>query len=62
VNHIELWYKDSFELELGITTPEWITKLPLDKGTIRTISEGAQVIIYKIGVLEKMILSCKKDI
>jgi len=60
VTSLRIWYKDSFEVELGITIPAWITEEPLDAGTLRTITDGAKVIIDKIGSLEELIMSVRR--
>ena len=60
VTSLRIWYKDSFEVELGITTPDWITENPLDAGTLRTITDGAKVVMDKIGDLEELIMSASK--
>jgi predicted nucleotidyltransferase len=61
VTSFRIWYQDSFEVELGITTPDWITEDPLDSGTLKTISDGAKVIIDRIGNLEKLISAVKNN-
>ena len=60
VTSLRIWYKDSFEVELGITTPDWITEDPLDAGTLRTITDGAKVVIDRIGDLESLFVSVSK--
>jgi predicted nucleotidyltransferase len=61
VTSFRIWYHDGFEVELGITTPNWITEDPLDSGTLRVISHGAEVVIDHIGNLEQMVQSIKKS-
>ena len=60
VTSLRIWYREGFEVELGITTPDWITEDPLDAETLRTIKDGAKVVINRIGNLEKLITSVSK--
>ena len=55
------WYKDSFEVEFGITTPDWITDDPLDAGTLRVIRDGAEVVLDRTSGLQEIIASVNKN-
>lgn len=57
VTSLRIWYKDSFKVELGISTPDWIYEEPLDTGTLRTITDGAKVVIDRMGNLEELIVA-----
>lgn len=59
VTSFRIWYQDGFEVELGITTPDWIFEDPLDAGTLRTITDGAEVVIDKTGRVERIIASVR---
>ncbi len=43
VTSVRVWYRDGLEVEYGITLPNWATQ-PLDEGTRRVLSEGAQIV------------------
>ena len=60
VTSLRIWYQDSFEVELGVTTPDWITGRPLDSGTLRALTDGAKVLIDNIGGIEELIKTLKK--
>jgi predicted nucleotidyltransferase len=60
VTSFRIWYHDDFEVELGITKPDWITEKPLDAGTLQVISDGAEVVVDRIGNLEQLVQSIKK--
>jgi predicted nucleotidyltransferase len=59
VTSLRIWYEEGFEVELGITTPDWIFEDPLDAGTLRTITGGAEVVIDKTGGVERIITSVR---
>ena len=59
VTSFRIWYQDGFEVELGITTPDWIFDDPLDAGTLRTITGGAEVVTDKTGKVERIIASVR---
>lgn len=58
---LRVWYQDGLEVDLGISTPDWITERPLDAGTFRVISDGAKVLVDRMGGLEELALSVKKE-
>lgn len=55
VTSLRVRYLESFEAEFGVATPDWFTEDPLDTGTARVISDGAKVIIDRVGALEERI-------
>lgn len=55
VTSLRVWYRESFEVEFGFSTPDWITEEPLDLGTLRVISDGAKIIFDRLGDLEQRI-------
>ena len=52
---IRVWYKDGKEVEFGIVSTSWIEK-PLDKGTIKVLSDGFKVVIDKKGYFKNIII------
>ena len=54
-----IWFRVGFEVEFGITTPDWITEEPLDAGTVRVIRDGARVLFDRIGHLEELVTSVR---
>jgi predicted nucleotidyltransferase len=51
VTSLRVWYRGSFEVEFGITSPDWVAR-PLDGGTRRTMADGFHVLIDKDGSFE----------
>jgi predicted nucleotidyltransferase len=51
VTSLRVWYKNGFEVEFGITGPEWISR-PLDAGTREVLKGGFRVIADKEGLLK----------
>ena len=43
---LRVWYRDSFEVEYGITTPDWAAQ-PLDPGTQQIIADGMLVLFER---------------
>lgn len=43
---LRVWYRGSYEVEYGITTPDWVA-LPLDTGTARVINDGMLVLFER---------------
>ena len=52
---IRVWYKDGKEVEFGIVSTSWREK-PLDKGTIKVLSDGFKVVIDKKGYFKNIII------
>jgi hypothetical protein len=50
---------DGLELELCFGRPGWITDAPLDPGTRRVLSDGALVVVDRIGGLESIVRSAR---
>jgi predicted nucleotidyltransferase len=53
VTSLRVWYRDSLEVEFGITRPNWCA-LPLDDGTRRVLSEGFRVLLDKEDLFGKL--------
>jgi predicted nucleotidyltransferase len=47
---VRVWYRDCYEVEYGITTPDWAAQ-PLDPGTRQVISDGMQVLFERSPLL-----------
>ncbi len=58
VTSVRVWYKNGYEVEFGITTPDWAA-VPLDAGTERVLTDGHKIIYEEINLLSniKMIIS-----
>jgi len=54
-----VFYANDFEVEFGITTPEWAKKDPVDDGTKKVISDGIKILYDKNGVLGKLLTVLK---
>lgn len=46
---LRVWYRDGYEVEYGITTPDWAA-LPLDAGTGEVIA-GGMIVLFERGDL-----------
>ena len=49
-----VFYKDDSEIEFGVTTTEWAKINPIDKGTIKVITDGIKILVDKEGLLKKL--------
>jgi uncharacterized protein len=52
-------FKDGFEVEFNFATPEWASIDPIEPGTFRVVSDGAQAIFDPEGFLERLIEKVK---
>lgn len=50
-----VFYKNSLEVEFGITTSEWATVDSVDEGTEKVIKNGAKILLDKERILEKLL-------
>lgn len=46
---LRVWYQNGFEVEYGITTPDWAA-IPLDTGT-RQVILGGMIVLFERGIL-----------
>lgn len=51
---MRVWYRDSFEVEYGITMPDWAAQ-PLDAGTQQVISNGMLVLFERNPLLSLLL-------
>ena len=51
---LRVWYRDSFEVEYGITTPDWVAQ-PLDPGTGQVIADGMLVLFERNPLLSPVL-------
>lgn len=47
---LRVWYRDNYEVEYGITTPDWAAQ-PLDPGTGQVIADGMLVLFERSPLL-----------
>lgn len=50
VTSLRIWYHNSYEVEFGITTPDW-GKSPQDEGTRRVIEDGMLILFERTNFL-----------
>jgi predicted nucleotidyltransferase len=53
---LRVWYRDGYEVEYGITTPDWAA-IPLDAGTRQVMLGGMTVLFERGNVLSRSSLS-----
>ncbi|MBN1799643.1 MAG: nucleotidyltransferase domain-containing protein [Spirochaetales bacterium] len=54
VQSIRVFYKDSFEVEYGITESTW-AEIPVDQGTFQTINKGCRIVVDKSCLLKRLV-------
>ena len=54
VTSLRVWYESGLEVEFSFTDPGWAS-LPPDPGTEQVVSDGAQILIDREGVLAGLI-------
>jgi predicted nucleotidyltransferase len=47
---LRVWYANGYEVEYGITTPEW-AQPPLDEGTRKVITDGMKILFERDALL-----------
>jgi hypothetical protein len=50
-----VFYAGGLEVEFGITSPAWAATDPVDPGTRRVVSDGAQILLDKTGILAALL-------
>ncbi len=53
VTSLRVWYSGSHEVEYGFTDEKW-SRLPLDEGTKKVISDGMQVLSERGSILTRL--------
>lgn len=59
ITALRAWTPGGLELELCFGRPGWITDVPLDPGTRRVLSDGARVVLDRIGGLEEIVRAAR---
>ncbi|HEY4475085.1 MAG TPA: nucleotidyltransferase domain-containing protein [Candidatus Paceibacterota bacterium] len=50
-----VFYVDGYEVEFGITIPEWAKTNPIDEGTKMVIADGVKILYDKSGLLNNLL-------
>ena len=59
VTSLRVYYKNSLEVEFGLTTSEWVSE-PIDEGTHKVIIDGIKILIDKAGLLAQALREVTK--
>jgi len=57
---LHVHYKNSYEVEFGVTTREWINTAPVDEGTKRVVSEGIKILYDPDDLLNKLVAAIRE--
>lgn len=50
-----VFYEGGLEVEFGLTVPQWAAINPIDAGTHRVVTDGAQILMDRDGILATLL-------